>query len=89
MLEQQVSATTEDPTSSTLEAQLPTCCHHWTIEAANGPVSLGHCRNCGEVREFKNYVEASYWTDEKAERESRPRRITIPRRLSDDPEDDS
>lgn len=45
---------------------LPACCHHWVIQPAIGPVSQGECRNCGEIREFKNYVEASSWGDEKA-----------------------
>ena len=33
-----------------------TCCHHWIIETANGPISRGVCRNCFESREFKNSV---------------------------------
>ena len=33
-----------------------TCCHHWIIEMANGPISRGMCRNCFESREFKNSV---------------------------------
>ena len=32
------------------------CCHHWIIEPANGPISRGMCRNCGEVREFRNSI---------------------------------
>ncbi len=32
------------------------CRHHWLIEAANGPVSRGVCRNCLESREFRNSV---------------------------------
>lgn len=31
-----------------------TCPHHWHIEQANGPESLGICRDCGERRMFKN-----------------------------------
>ncbi len=45
------------------EASTPTCCHHWSIQPATGPVSQGVCRLCGEVREFKNYVEAATWGD--------------------------
>ncbi len=41
------------------------CCHHWAIQPATGPVSSGVCQICGEVREFKNYVEASTWGDDK------------------------
>ena len=39
------------------------CCHHWAIQPATGPLSQGVCRICGEVREFKNYVEAATWGD--------------------------
>ncbi len=37
------------------------CKHHWEIQTATGPVSPGVCLTCGEMREFKNYVEASTW----------------------------
>jgi hypothetical protein len=47
------------------EQEAPTCQHHWKIQPATGPVSLGSCKNCGESREFKNYVEASTWGDDK------------------------
>ena len=45
------------------DASTATCCHHWAIQPATGPVSQGVCRICGEVREFKNYVEAATWGD--------------------------
>jgi len=32
------------------------CHHHWVIESANGPVSVGVCRLCGARREFFNYL---------------------------------
>jgi len=32
------------------------CPHHWLIEEANGPTSVGVCRFCGERREFSNSV---------------------------------
>ena len=32
------------------------CEHHWEIETAQGPVSMGVCRHCGEKREFHNYL---------------------------------
>ncbi len=41
------------------------CRHHWAIQPADGPVSEGVCLLCGEVREFKNFVEGSSWADEK------------------------
>ena len=43
-----------------------TCQHHWVIQPATGPISPGVCQNCGETREFKNYVEASTWGDDKS-----------------------
>ena len=33
------------------------CCHHWMIQAAEGPVSMGTCRFCCETKEFKNSIE--------------------------------
>ena len=39
------------------------CRHHWLIQAADGPTSDGVCRICGEIREFKNYVETATWGD--------------------------
>ena len=46
------SANTEDS---------PQCMHYWVIQPADGPVSPGICRSCGERREFKNYVEGAPW----------------------------
>ncbi len=40
------------------------CRHHWIIEAPVGPVSRGVCRVCGDVRQFKNYIEAAPWGEE-------------------------
>lgn len=34
----------------------PTCCHHWVIEAANGPISWGVCQICHEGKEFQNSI---------------------------------
>lgn len=28
--------------------------HHWLIDEATGPTSLGHCLGCSAVREFRN-----------------------------------
>ena len=47
------------------------CRHHWVIQPATGPVSAGLCQVCGESREFKNYVEASTWGDDKSAARSR------------------
>ena len=38
------------------ETPVSTCCHHWVIEPANGPISQGVCQRCNESREFKNSV---------------------------------
>lgn len=40
------------------------CRHHWLIDRPSGPVSKGTCRVCGEIREFRNYFEGSYWGDD-------------------------
>ncbi|MFQ6028562.1 MAG: hypothetical protein ACE5Q6_13830 [Dehalococcoidia bacterium] len=48
------------------EQDAPVCRHYWVIQPATGPVSQGSCQNCGETREFKNYVEASTWGDDKS-----------------------
>ena len=54
---------------------LPGCAHHWVIQAATGPVSAGVCRICGEAKEFKNYVDATYWGDDNA---SSPPQLVLP-----------
>ena len=62
----QKAPVTEPPVTESVEEQSePQCCHHWAIQPATGPVSSGVCQVCGEVREFKNYVEASTWGDDK------------------------
>lgn len=40
-----------------------TCCHHWVIQPASGPLSLGVCQMCGENREFKNSLGDTSWDD--------------------------
>jgi hypothetical protein len=39
-------------------------------------VSQGLCQTCGQTREFKNYVEASTWGDDRAA--GRPKRGVAP-----------
>lgn len=56
-------ATQESTPQPAQEAETAACCHHWSIQPATGPVSQGVCKNCGELREFKNYVEAATWGD--------------------------
>ena len=37
------------------------CRHHWVLVAPDEPVSKGGCRNCGEERDFSNYID-SHWS---------------------------
>ncbi len=54
----------QSPNVSLAEVQEPALCrHHWVIQPAEGPVSQGVCQACGEIREFKNYVESASWGD--------------------------
>jgi hypothetical protein len=53
-------------TSQAEEQNVQGCRHYWVIQPATGPVSQGVCQHCGESREFKNYVEASTWGDDKS-----------------------
>ena len=48
------------------EHSTETCRHYWVIEEPVGAVSIGVCRECAEVREFNNYVEATPWVDDSA-----------------------
>ncbi len=46
----------EAPTTTELMIT-PVCCHHWIIEAPNGPTSKGVCRICGEEKQFNNFAQ--------------------------------
>ena len=37
------------------------CAHYWVIESPNGPTSVGACKHCGAVREFKNSIHITSW----------------------------
>ena len=66
-----------DTTPTPTEGQEPIGCrHYWVIQPATGPVSQGLCQTCGQTREFKNYVEASTWGDDRAA--GRPKRGAAP-----------
>ena len=42
-------------------AETEVCRHYWHIEEADGPVSRGICRICGEEKEFQNsWIASSY-----------------------------
>ena len=63
-------AAQESTTPAADDASVAACCHHWSIQPATGPVSQGVCKLCGEVREFKNYVEAATWGDSRLSNKS-------------------
>jgi hypothetical protein len=31
--------------------------HHWLIDEANGPLSAGRCKTCGERKSFRNWID--------------------------------
>lgn len=43
------------------ETQAPQCQHHWVIESPHGATSLGKCKKCSEVREFRNSASDTLW----------------------------
>jgi hypothetical protein len=47
-----------------IEPAVSECCHHWLIEAPNGPTSLGTCQGCGEERAFRNSIQITSWGSE-------------------------
>ena len=62
----------QPPSVSLVEVQEPAQCrHHWVIQPATGPVSQGVCQACGEVQDFKNYVESASWGDTRLGNRSR------------------
>ena len=59
---------------------IPQCNHHWVIQDGDGPKSAGVCRLCGALKEFRNYLEASYWGEEKNKSDSRASLLGRPSR---------
>lgn len=47
-----------------IETEVPTCQHHWLIETPRGATSHGHCKRCGEEREFRNSATDHLWEAE-------------------------
>jgi len=43
------------------EVEVPTCRHHWVIESPHGATSVGRCKVCDEVREFRNSAADTLW----------------------------
>ncbi len=79
----------EEVAEKPAENSVATCRHHWVIQPADGPVSNGSCQNCGETREFKNYVESATWGDSRAARKSASASAAIEPTSDDDQPDDS
>lgn len=44
-----------------VEREAPACVHHWVIETPQGATSLGRCKLCGEIREFRNSAADTLW----------------------------
>jgi hypothetical protein len=44
-----------------VEQEEPKCRHHWVIESPQGATSLGRCKLCHEVREFRNSAADTLW----------------------------
>ena len=73
---------------SVAEDTLPSCQHHWVIQDSDGPNSVGVCRLCGALKQFKNFVEASHWGDDRSRSESRSNLLGRPARSKAILEDD-
>lgn len=43
------------------EEQAPQCRHHWVIDSPQGATSLGRCKICGEIKEFRNSAVDTLW----------------------------
>jgi hypothetical protein len=52
------------PTEAPVEAEVPSCQHHWLIETPRGSTSQGRCKRCGEERDFRNSAQDHLWEDE-------------------------
>ena len=81
--------TQQVPITPSVEEQTPPACrHYWVIQPATGPTSPGRCQTCGETRDFKNYVEASTWGDEKGSHRSASETVTAPTERVEDAEEE-
>ena len=52
---------TQTPVVEEMEQQVAVCRHHWVIESPHGATSLGRCKNCDEIREFRNSAADTLW----------------------------
>lgn len=56
------SSSSADKTTATTDGKVGDCeACHWIIEPPNGAVSIGKCKVCGAVQEFRNSFEYSSW----------------------------
>jgi hypothetical protein len=44
-----------------IEQEAPVCRHHWVIDSPHGATSMGRCKICAEVREFRNSAVDTVW----------------------------
>jgi hypothetical protein len=44
-----------------VENEAPQCRHHWVIASPEGATSIGRCKLCNEVREFRNSTSDTLW----------------------------
>jgi len=63
-------------------AEIKFCRHYWDIEEADGPVSRGICKICGEEREFQNSWTGLSYTGKDA------RVFDLPNMLEEEKEDE-
>jgi hypothetical protein len=43
------------------EPEAPSCRHHWIIESPHGATSMGRCKICDEIKEFRNSASDTVW----------------------------
>ena len=43
------------------EQEIPRCRHHWVIESPQGATSMGRCKICNELKEFRNSASDTVW----------------------------
>ena len=48
-------------TEGIMNDEAPQCSHHWVIESPQGATSMGRCKICGEMREFRNSAGDTLW----------------------------
>jgi len=54
------------------------CVHHWEIELAAGPTSVGRCRRCKMLKVFTNSINSSVYNGKHFLGPSEPGKARIP-----------